>query len=210
MARTANKLDIPDRLTRAGRELFWRNGYSATGIQDITALAGVPKGSFYNHFESKEAFAVAIIEHYAAYLQQSWEAMLESAPQQPLAAIRHVFARMMAHHERKSAHTGCLVGNLAAEIALSSEPCRAALHTAQKAWRDRLAGLIRQAQASGDIRGDLAAAELSGLAWDAWEGALLRMKLECSIEPLHRCVELLFDHLFRPAAPAACTSSTAE
>ena len=57
MARTADKTDIPRRLTAAGHELFTRCGYHATGIQQITDQAGVPKGSFYNHFDSKEAFA---------------------------------------------------------------------------------------------------------------------------------------------------------
>ena len=80
MARTADKTDIPLRLTQAGRDLFSRQGYNATGIQQITDHAGVPKGSFYNHFESKEVFAVAIIEQYAEHLQRSWEAMMVAAP----------------------------------------------------------------------------------------------------------------------------------
>ncbi|EYS85523.1 TetR family transcriptional regulator [Cupriavidus sp. SK-4] len=200
MARTADKTDIPNRLTKAGRELFTRHGYNATGIQQITDHAGVPKGSFYNHFESKEAFAAVIVAQYAGFLQRSWEAMIDEAPSAPMAAIRYVFARMIAYHQSRKLQAGCLIGNFAAEIALSSEVCRAALQAAQLAWRERLAGMISEAQAHGDIRADITAAELSGLAWDAWEGALLRMKLERSVEPLRRSVDLMFDHLFQPAA----------
>jgi TetR/AcrR family transcriptional regulator, transcriptional repressor for nem operon len=196
MPRTADKTDIPNRLLRAGRELFSRQGFNATGIQQITDHAGVPKGSFYNHFESKEAFAVEIIAQYAAYLQRSWEAMIEAAPQQPMAAIRYVFAQMIAYHERKAMQSGCLVGNFAAEIGLASEPCRIALLDAQLAWRERLTGMISRAQAQGDIRDDIAPDALSGLAWDAWEGALLRMKLEQSVEPLRLSVDLILDRLF--------------
>ena len=61
MARTPGKTDIPDKLLAAGRELFSQQGYNATGIQQITDLAGVPKGSFYNNIDSKEAFAAAHI-----------------------------------------------------------------------------------------------------------------------------------------------------
>ena len=202
MARTADKTDIPQRLTQAGRDLFSRQGYNATGIQQITDHAGVPKGSFYNHFESKEAFAVAIIEQYAQHLQQSWEAMMAAAPAQPMAAIRYVFAEMMAYHERKELQAGCLVGNFAAEMALASDACRQGLLQAQLAWRERLAGMIERAQSAGEVRADLPAPVLSALAWDTWEGALLRMKLEKSTTPLRDSMALVLDHLFQPAAPA--------
>jgi TetR/AcrR family transcriptional regulator, transcriptional repressor for nem operon len=205
MSRTADKTDIPNRLVRAGRELFSRQGYNATGIQQITDHAGVPKGSFYNHFESKEAFAVEIIAQYAAYLQRSWEAMMASAPPQPMAAIRYVFEQMIAYHERRSMQAGCLVGNFAAEIGLASEPCRIALLDAQLEWRERLAGMIGRAQTHGDIRADVDAVVLSALAWDAWEGALLRVKLERSVEPLRQSVELILDRLFPPPVRAAAS-----
>src|SRR3990167_1661818 len=172
MSRTADKTDIPNRLTQAGRDLFSRQGYNATGIQQITDHAGVPKGSFYNHFESKEVFAVAIIGQYAEHLQHSWEAMMAAAPAQPMGA------------------------------------CRTSLLAAQLAWRERLAGMIARAQSAGEIRADLPAPVLSALAWDTWEGALLRMKLEKSTTPLHESMALVLDHLFQPAAPAAGIPAT--
>ena len=208
MSRTADKTDIPHRLTQAGRELFSRQGYNATGIQQITDHAGVPKGSFYNHFESKEVFAVAIIGQYAEHLQHSWEAMMAAAPAQPMGAIRYVFAQMIAYHERRELQSGCLVGNFAAEMALASDACRTSLLAAQLAWRERLAGMIASAQSAGEIRADLPAPVLSALAWDTWEGALLRLKLDNSTAPLHESMALVLDHLFQPAAPAAGIPAT--
>lgn len=207
MSRTADKTDIPQRLTQVGRELFSRQGYNATGIQAITDHAGVPKGSFYNHFESKEVFAVAIIGQYAEHLQRSWESMVAAAPAQPMAAIRYVFSQMVAYHERKELQAGCLVGNFAAEMALASDACRQGLLQAQLAWRERLAGMIESAQAAGEVRADLPAPVLSALAWDTWEGALLRMKLEKSTAPLQTSIALVLDHLFQPTAPAAGISA---
>lgn len=207
MSRTADKTDIPQRLTQVGRELFSRQGYNATGIQAITDHAGVPKGSFYNHFESKEVFAVAIIGQYAEHLQRSWESMVAAAPAQPMAAIRYVFSQMVAYHERKELQAGCLVGNFAAEMALASDACRQGLLQAQLAWRERLAGMIESAQAAGEVRADLSAPVLSALAWDTWEGALLRMKLEKSTAPLQTSMALVLDHLFQPTAPAAGIST---
>lgn len=200
--RTTDRGDVPTRLLNAGVTLFLRQGYNATGIQEITEEAGVPKGSFYNHFASKEAFAAAIVDRYAAYSLRSWHRMMRSAPAEPLATIRHVFTHMLAYHERTEVSSGCLVGNLAAEIALWSEPCRQSLLAAQLAWRQRLAGLIAVAQVAGEVRGDIEAGALAGLAWNAWEGALLRVKMERSIRPLCESTALILDHLFRPL-PAA-------
>lgn len=198
MPRTAAPHDIPERLLSSGLALFLRQGYNATGIQALTDHAGVPKGSFYNHFASKDAFAAAIVARYADQMLRSWERMMKTAPAEPMAAIRHVFAEMVAFHERSPRPTGCLIGNFAAEIALTSEACRQNLLAAQLGWRQRLAGLVAAAQARGDIRRDVDATALSALVWAAWEGALLRMKVEHSTAALRESVHLIFDQLARP------------
>jgi TetR/AcrR family transcriptional regulator, transcriptional repressor for nem operon len=208
MPRTADPTDIPERLLSAGLQLFLQQGYNATGIQQLTDQAGVPKGSFYNHFASKEAFAAAIVTRYAQNMQQSWERMVASAPAEPMEAIRHVFSQMLSYHERSTCSAGCLIGNFAAEIALSSEACRQNLLAAQLAWRERLAGLLTVAQAAGGIRSDIDATALSALTWAAWEGGLLRMKVERSVQPLRESVALIFDQLFRPLGAAAVSSTS--
>jgi TetR/AcrR family transcriptional regulator, transcriptional repressor for nem operon len=202
MPRTADPNDIPERLLAAGLALFLRQGYNATGIQQIASEAGVPKGSFYNHFASKEAFAVVIVDRYAQHSQRSWQRMMSGAPVNPMAAIRHVFAQMLAYHERAGVPAGCLIGNFAAEVTLSSDVCRQSLLAAQLAWRERLAGLIRAGQQIGEIRSDIEASGLSGLTWSVWEGALLRMKVEGTAEPVRESITLMLDHLYRPAQPA--------
>ncbi|MFT3856719.1 MAG: TetR/AcrR family transcriptional regulator [Aquabacterium sp.] len=138
MPRTADKTDIPNRLTAAGYALFNQHGYNATGIQQITDKAGVPKGSFYNHFDSKEAFAAQIIRNYADWVDQAWQRALTGAPASPLQAIHHVFSQFITHHEQTGCQ-GCLVGNFAAEMVEASEHCRLALAHVLQDWRDRLA-----------------------------------------------------------------------
>lgn len=194
MPRTADKTDIPRRLAEAGYLLFTRFGYNATGIQQITDQAGVPKGSFYNHFDSKDAFAAQIIRNYAAWVDQAWAQCQADAPPDALGAIRHTFARFIAHHGHTQCQ-GCLVGNFAAEVAESSANCRAVLQACMDAWRVRLAELIARAQEEGSVRHDVDAALLSALFWDAWEGALLRMKIAQSTAPLQQTTALLIDHL---------------
>jgi len=200
MPRTADPTEIPERLLSAGLELFLRQGFNATGIQQITEHAGVPKGSFYNHFESKEAFGAAIVDRYAEFSRRSWQRMMQSAPAEPLAAIRHVFDQMLAHHGRSGPSAGCLIGNFAAEVALASDMCRQRLLAAQLAWRERLAGLIEAGQTRGEIRADMAPEALSALTWSVWEGALLRMKVEGSVRPLRESMKLVLDQVYQPPA----------
>jgi len=199
MARIAGRTATPHQLLDAGRELFSRHGYNATGIQQITDRAGVPKGSFYNHFESKEAFAAAIIDRYASDMQEAWSRMMASAPAQPVAAMSYAFAQMIAHNERTASWSGCLVGNFAAEVADSSERCRQHLAAAMSNWREMLAALIRNAQNQGEVRNDADASQLAALVWDAWEGALLRTKLDRSAQPLRDSFDLMLNCLLRPA-----------
>lgn len=199
MARIAGKTATPHQLLIAGRELFSRHGYNGTGIQQITDMAGVPKGSFYNHFDSKETFAAAIIDQYADELRGFLSRMLGAAPEQPLAAISHLFAEMIAYNERNASWNGCLVGNFAAEIADSSALCRQHLAGAMSEWRAALASLIRRGQECGEIRNDTDASQLAALIWDVWEGALLRTKLDRSAQPLRESIDLMLNCLLRPA-----------
>jgi TetR/AcrR family transcriptional repressor of nem operon len=198
MARIAGKTNVPNQLLDAGRELFLTHGYNATGIQQITDLAGVPKGSFYNHFDSKETFAAMIIDQYAEGLRKNWAEMISSAPPGPLDAIRHVFGQLIAKHESDACWKGCLVGNFAAEMAEASELCRQRLGAAMKGWRSALAKMVGAAQEAGEVRQDMDAAVLAGLIWDVWEGAILRMKVEQSTIPLRQSTDLVLNHLLRP------------
>jgi TetR/AcrR family transcriptional repressor of nem operon len=197
MPRTADKTDIPRRLSEAGYALFNQLGYNATGIQQITGKAGVPKGSFYNHFESKEDFAAQIILNYGAWVGKAWDTAMQSAPAAPIDAMRHLFASFIQHHENTGPQ-GCLVGNFAAEMAESSESCRTVLCSVMMGWRERLAALIAQAQDHHQIRSDIHSLTLSSFFWDAWEGAVLRMKVEHSTQPLKDVVALMLDKFFQP------------
>jgi len=209
MARTADPTDIPRRLTDAGYALFNEAGYNATGIAQITDRAGVPKGSFYNHFDSKEAFAAAILRHYAEQVDTAWLSAVQTARHapsaSPLATIEHLFTTFARHHASKQCQ-GCLVGNFAGEIVRASALCQQAITQIQADWQQRLAELIAQAQHAGQARTDLDALTLSSLFWDTWEGALLRAKIAGDIAPLQKTLRLLIDKVL--AAPCADDRAT--
>lgn len=172
-------------------------GYHGTGLKDVLGRVGVPKGSFYNYFGSKEDFGVEVIRHYAASRDAELDTALEGAEQDALGALRRYFTGLARDLEEGGFCGGCLVANLGAEVE-DSPACRAALQTAFEDWRVRFTRGLALAQEQGTVRGDIPARELAELLVDAWEGAVIRMKVERSGEPLRQVLRQLLDGHFRP------------
>src|SRR5258705_9309297 len=78
-AKTTTKAALVD----AGTQLILEQGYHHTGIQDVLQAAGVPKGSFYYYFPSKEAFGMAVIAQFAAVHFARLEPYLGGTPARP-------------------------------------------------------------------------------------------------------------------------------
>lgn len=176
--------DVRRRLLAAGLDLVHAHGFAASGVKDITDAAGVPKGSFYAYFSSKEAFAGAILQHYWVDIEARLLPILASdgPSQQRIARFFHALAD---EHEAGDFLLGCLIGNLSLELGATSAAVRAELVRILDRWSEALTTCVRSGQDS-DIRGDLDAAELAELMIESWEGAALRGKVTRSRIPYDR------------------------
>ena len=185
MPRPSNP-EVRRRLLAAGLDLVHARGFAASGVKDITDAAGVPKGSFYAYFPSKEAFAAAILEHYWADIEMRLLPILD-ADELAQERITRFFRALADEHEAGEFLLGCLVGNLSLELGGSSEPVRAELVRILQRWDEAVTECVRSGQdGSGDIRADLDAAELASRLIEAWEGAALRGKVTRSRIPYDR------------------------
>lgn len=173
-------------------------GYHGTGLQDILHKVGVPKGSFYNYFGSKEEFGAEVIGHYIRPFIRQLDAWMSRPELGALSALIAYFQEMIEELERRRYTGGCLLGNLMGEIGDTSEICRAALRTATFEYRDKLESGLAKAQREGAVRTDKSAGEMADLLVNAWQGALLRMKIEQSISPLEECSRNLLQEYFKP------------
>jgi TetR/AcrR family transcriptional repressor of nem operon len=185
MPRPSNP-EVRHRLLAAGLDLVHARGFAASGVKDITDAAGVPKGSFYAYFPSKEAFAAAILEHYWSDIEMR---LLPILDEDGLAQerITRFFHALADEHEAGDFLVGCLIGNLSLELGGSSEPARTELTRILDGWNDALTACVRSGQADGgDIGADLDAGELASLLIEAWEGAALRGKVTRSRTPYDR------------------------
>jgi TetR/AcrR family transcriptional repressor of nem operon len=192
--------DTRETLLEAGIQLLATRGYNGTGLKEILDVVHVPKGSFYNYFESKEAFGAAIIERYIDDLLAMFDAYVARSQEDPISLIKSVYGYMLVQFAKDGCQRGCLLGNLAAEVGASSALCQAALRGAFARWKQRFVRLLARAQDAGQLRTDVSAANLADIFWNAWEGGILRMKLEGDTTELKHTIELLLDRLFAPAA----------
>lgn len=196
MARPRLSEKTRQRLLDEGVSAFLYNGFHGTGLKEVLDRVNVPKGSFYNYFESKEAFAVAAIRHYASCFATKMTQAISAAPD-PYTGLRCFFETLMMDFEAAGYVGGCLIANLGGELE-GSDLCRDALAQAFREWRDSVAEVLRQSQRLGQVRNDVDASDLADLLTEAWEGAVIRMKIERSLNPLRRVLARLLDDYFRP------------
>ncbi|MCW5966528.1 MAG: TetR family transcriptional regulator C-terminal domain-containing protein [Bryobacterales bacterium] len=172
------------RILDAALETIHGQGYNATSIQDITAAAGAPKGSFYNHFASKEALCLEILDLYRER-ELGILGILE-VPGTPSRdrLIRHFAA--LTEGNKCGLERGCLIGNLAAEAASASPAVRDRLARMLSEWTSLLAACIREGQASGELAANGSPEDLAAFLVNAYEGAILRAKADCCEEPFRQ------------------------
>ena len=183
-------------LIQHGTQLMLRSGYAGTGLTELLRASGVPKGSFYNHFESKEAFGVELVQHYYAWHDGLLASLLAETNRSPLERLRAYFERLLQRAVDASPDArGCLMGMLALEMAGSSEPLRATVSDAFRRWQARIAELLRQAQVAGELAPEQDPQPLAAMFVEGWEGALMRARASRDLDALRNSLELLFSRL---------------
>jgi len=184
-------------LLRAGVEILTEKGFSATGIDEILRRVGVPKGSFYHYFGSKEAFGVELIENYANYFARKLDRWLLDESYPALERIAHFVADARAGMQRHGFRRGCVIGNLGQEMGALPETYREKLAGVFADWESRLARCLESARIEETIAGTTDCTAQARFFWIGWEGAVLRAKLELSAEPLDIFAKGFFAGLHR-------------
>jgi TetR/AcrR family transcriptional regulator, transcriptional repressor for nem operon len=151
MGRTS---DAREKILTAAQSLIELRGYSALGVAEICKTAGVPKGSFYYFFESKEALALAVIDEHWAVQRHEWSAILDS-DDEPLQRLRRLFevTELAQRTGQQTCGTvsGCLFGNLTLELSNQTEPIRARLQQIFDAQVEMVRSVVALAQDRGEV-----------------------------------------------------------
>jgi TetR/AcrR family transcriptional regulator, transcriptional repressor for nem operon len=184
MARRASaaSLDTRQRLADAGLDQFHRKGYNGTSVQDLVDAAGAPKGTFYNHFRSKEDLALHAVRRYADALRLDMLRDRDAGPAR--ARIRRHLDHVAAAAENFGPERGCLLATLAGEVPAHSDALARAVSDVLDAWVSALGDAIDEARAAGDLETPESGAELAAFIVSAYEGAAVRAKAAGSLEPM--------------------------
>jgi TetR/AcrR family transcriptional regulator, transcriptional repressor for nem operon len=170
---------VKEEIVEAALKVLHQRGFNATGVQDITDAAGVPKGSFYNHFESKEALGVEALERYWQGALNGLE-ILKDTRTVPVARLKAYFRGLNDLARKLKYRPGCMIGNLSIEMSDQSPAIRERLAGILARWSLAIEACVKEAQADSSLRRDLDAGAMAAFLLNSWEGAVLRSKVDRS------------------------------
>jgi TetR/AcrR family transcriptional repressor of nem operon len=185
-----------NKLLDQGVLMLTEQGYHGTGLKEILDIVKIPKGSFYNYFASKEEYCAEVINHYIEPFLQLLTHHLQSPEVNGLLGLKRYYEELIEELEQSDFKGGCLLGNLMGEIGDTSEICRNSLIKAVNRYKEIQFEALIRAQEEGIVRNDRSANMMADLLINNWQGALLRMKIEQSVQPLRECCETLLDDYF--------------
>jgi len=166
--------NLREQLIEGASGVLLEKGFHAASVNDIVSAAGVPKGSFYNHFESKDALALEVVKRYAAGYDDD---ALFNGDGAPLDRLRTYFERIIARTVARGIENGCLLGTFSSELPGRSPDVEAFVAASLAGWSAGVADVLEQAQAAGDLDSNLDATVLGIAIVDAFEGAVARAKV---------------------------------
>jgi TetR/AcrR family transcriptional repressor of nem operon len=171
---TTDTNDVRQRILDTGRAIIISKGFSAVGLNQILGAAGVPKGSFYHYFKSKEQFGEAMLDSYVAEYLDCLDAVLATPAR---TAAERLMLYWDSWNDPQCAECKCLVVKLGAEVSDLSDAMRCALLRGTDQIIDRLARCIAAGGADGSLPGQSDPALTAQTLYQLWLGAALLTKL---------------------------------
>jgi len=172
-------------IIKEGLKALYRKGYNATGVKEITDAAGIPKGSFYNYFCSKEDFAVAAMQDFTNKELAMIEEILTDEQSSPLGRIENLYRMKIEHFISKGRYSfGCFLCNITLEMADISEVIAAEATNAFEKEYQPIIDCLQEAKDNGELEQQSDIYQIADLLRNSWLGALVIMKANKNEKPL--------------------------
>ena len=188
MTRISNR----DKIVANGLQVMLERGYVGASVRDIVEAAGVPQGSFTNHFASKEAFSLEILDLYFSNSRVVIGETLRNDALPPLKRLRAFIdanINVIRSHDPKN---GCLVGNFAAEASDHSEIIRKRVSEIYAELREAIAYCLKAAVKAGELSKNLKINEVANFIATGLQGAWLVSKVERDLAFAENFKKILF------------------
>jgi TetR/AcrR family transcriptional repressor of nem operon len=186
-----------EKLLTEGLRLVHERGFGAASVRDIVHAAGVPQGSFTNHFKSKEAFGLEVLERYYAGTCDLIGSTLGDQSLAPLARLRSYVHAQRSLFEKNDKRRGCLYGNVSAEATESEDPMRKRVVEILAGTEAAIAACLTAAITAGELPATIDVDPLAGFILSSFQGATLLAKAQRSMTPLDRFEKILFEKVLR-------------
>lgn len=188
-------------LIDVGTRVIGSQGFNPTGLNSVLQTAGVPKGSFYYYFASKEDFGLAIIDETAAEYAEQIDGFLQDQRFTPLARIHNYLQAGLERIREGQCKRGCLIGTLGQELSSQNETFRARLDAVFEGWKLQFSQCLQAAKIAGELAADADEMQLAEFLLAGWQGAILRAKMQQNVAPLEAFISLLFKHVLTDGQP---------
>ncbi|MDF7628189.1 TetR/AcrR family transcriptional regulator [Erwiniaceae bacterium L1_55_4] len=188
--------DTRKRLLNAGIRVFMREGYEGGGITTILSEAGMPKGSFYNLFPSKEEFACATLDAYIETFQQLRNDTLLESTLTPRLRLLNWLNGHREYIEREPDTAGCLAGIIGQTISGNSETIRQKVSAFFSFWESDLINVFNDAQRAQILSPIMSPESAAKLVINSYEGVMIRIRVEGSTYPYDFLTQILPDMIF--------------
>ncbi len=178
-------------LLEHGMNMLLRHGYHDLGITALLDAVGVPKGSFYHHFQSKEEFALQAIDWYMRDVHAGLDACLGDVTLTPLDRVRRFF-ELSEQKYRGDGYLGCLLGGLGQELSGVSDVFRRKVEDCFASIAVRIAACLDEAIKCRQLAPGTSSRAMADLLINCWEGAALRCRIRRDPQPLRDMLEFYF------------------
>ena len=184
-----------DRLIAEGLKSLVLHGFEGVGLNAILHAAGVPKGSFYYYFKSKEDFARAVLDVYERHADEQQDAIFKDTSRSPMQRLRDYFDEIGRGHLAEAPLGGCLFGILSQTAATRSPEFKARLAQVFSTWEAELAELLEEAKSVGEVDSGLDTKEAAAFLIESYEGMLVRLKVDSNRNALRRFQRMALEPL---------------
>ncbi|MBJ9953116.1 MULTISPECIES: TetR/AcrR family transcriptional regulator [unclassified Acinetobacter] len=171
--------------------LVLHKGFVGVGLQEILTSCGVPKGSFYHYFASKEAFGCELLKHYLADYKVKIDQLMQTEQGSAYASLVALWQAWIddPSHDEGGWAENCLIVKLAAEVSDLSEDMRQILNFGVTKLTERITNLLREGQKDGSIPPHIEPEKMAQTMYQLWLGAALLARLAQDKQPLYLALE---------------------
>lgn len=199
MKSKSDTIDIREDILDTAQVIMSSKGFSGVGLTEILSSVGVPKGSFYHYFSSKEAFGEALLQRYFDNYLADMDVTFGQVGQTSSERLQKYWQNWLETQTTLDPQSKCLVVKLAAEVADLSEGMRHVLLQGTSQIIARIAEVVEQGAADGSLKIDENPKHLAETLYHCWLGASLLAKITKDEGPLITAMQTTKNLLNTPA-----------